>query len=180
MIEKWKIIKGYPDYMVSNIGRVKSLARIVNYSNGSKHPLKSSILKHGYHIQGYPILILFNKKKRNTKVVHRLVAIAFIPNPEYKPCINHKNGIKTDNRAENLEWVTHSENTIHAYKNNLMNPNKGDDHFRSMVTSDEVLAIKQILRYAYIKRREIGSLYGVSRQAISDINSGKNWLSVQL
>ncbi len=74
---------------------------------------------------GYKMIAL--TKKGNTKIIsmHRLVAIAFIPNPKNKPCINHKNGIKTDNRIKNLEWCTHAENSQHAYRTGLSKPSYG-------------------------------------------------------
>jgi hypothetical protein len=74
-------------------------------------------LKTGIFGHGYELIIIHCLGKRKTIILHRLIAELFIPNPEKKPCINHKNGIKTDNRVENLEWVTYKENSIHANKN---------------------------------------------------------------
>lgn len=105
---------GYKDYGVNTKGEVISFR--------SNKKLRSKIDK------GYERVTLSKNNKRKLFPVHRLVAIAFIPNPENKPCINHKNGVKTDNMVENLEWCTYSENTLHAYATGLEKPRIGFKH----------------------------------------------------
>ena len=105
---------GYSDYGVNMEGEVMSFRR--------NKKLKSKIDK------GYERVALSNNNQRKFFPVHRLVAIAFIPNPKNKPCINHKNGVKTDNRVENLEWCTYSENSLHAYATELEKHRRGFRH----------------------------------------------------
>jgi hypothetical protein len=120
-IEIWKDIPNYEDYyQVSNLSRVRSLTRYVNApQNGGTRQLKSQILKQAYNTAGYLMVGLSKKGKNKPHRVHRLLATAFIPNPENKPTINHINGIKDDNRLENIEWHTYSENNIHAIQTGL-------------------------------------------------------------
>ena len=108
--EIWKEIEGYDgDYLISNLGKVKSL----KYN-------KEYILKQGIDGSGYHFVNLYKNNISKMFFVHRLVSKAFIPNPENKPEINHKNGIKSNNQFSNLEWATSSENTKHAYYTGLM------------------------------------------------------------
>lgn len=110
MDEVWKDIHSYDGlYKVSNLGRVKS------FHYGKENILTPCIDRCGYLSAG---LSINGKMKKYT--VHRLVCLAFLDNPQNKLEINHKNGIKTDNRLENLEYCTASENRKHAYDNNLM------------------------------------------------------------
>lgn len=107
--EIWKDVHGYEGYYkVSDLGRIKSLR---SFSTGSKI-LKPRINTHGY----YQVNLTIPKKKYKSLSVHRLIALSFIPNPENKPCINHINNIRSDNRISNLEWCTYSENTLHSFK----------------------------------------------------------------
>ena len=106
--EIWKDVEGYEGlYQVSNLGRVKSLSK--NWCHK-----KEIILIPRKINSGYVFTTLFKNGKSKNITIHRLVAKAFIPNPLKKEQVNHINGIKTDNRIENLEWCTREENKIHA------------------------------------------------------------------
>jgi hypothetical protein len=109
-IEIWKPIEGYDGwYEVSNIGRVRSFYISPNSNKRLHNP---RILKGWKNPDGYPSVRLSGRKMFS---IHRLVALAFIPNPDNKPQINHINGIKSDNIYTNLEWIDNRENQIHSY-----------------------------------------------------------------
>lgn len=117
--EIWKDIPEYEGiYEISNFGRVKSLSILVN----GKRISRCKILKNKNNGNGYLIVSLTKDGKPKNKYVHILVGKCFIPNPSNKPQINHKDGIKCNNNYSNLEWVTQSENNIHAYKSKLRFP----------------------------------------------------------
>ena len=134
---EWKLVKGFEgQYEVSNTGLIKSLKgkteRIM------KPRRKKIIKKDGYVELGYEGLVLSNKGVQYSKLVHRLVAEAFIPNPESKPEVNHIDEDKGNNSVENLEWNTHEENSNHGTKN-IRSANKqsmaviGVDEFGNIV-----------------------------------------------
>ncbi len=108
MNETWRPVKGYEGlYEVSSTGRVRRLAGI---SEGKhKYPVKARELKLG-HRNGYPIVALCRAGKPRYEYVHRLVAKAFIPNPDNLPCVNHKDETRTNNNVDNLEWCTKQYN----------------------------------------------------------------------
>lgn len=153
-IEQWKTIDGFPDYKVSTLGRVLSLKGDV-----------PKILKPAPNGHGYLGVRLCDDDGIHPKTVHRLVATAFIDNPDNKPEINHISGIKTDNRVENLEWCSRLEN-VHAFNPSLK------------LTEQKVKDILEILSWNEFTQQEIADAYGVSRRNISDIKNGKCWSHV--
>ena len=131
-MEVWKDINGYEGlYQISNYGNVRSLDRYVNGNNGSKALKKGIVLKKQITNKGYYDVGLYKNGKAKYLLVHRLVAEHFIPNPENKRTVNHKDGNKLNNHVSNLEWVTHSENQIHAFNNGLQKTTKKQKDVRS-------------------------------------------------
>lgn len=111
MEEIWKDIEGYEGiYQVSSIGRVKRLKGV--------YCKEDRFIKY-YLNKGYRFIFLWKNNKYKAAPIHRLVALAFIPNENNKPQVNHIDGVKANNCVENLEWNTHSENMRHAFDNGL-------------------------------------------------------------
>lgn len=175
MKEIWKPIKGFNDfYEISNLSRVKSIERIRPSCYGSTQTRKERILKNKVTSEGYFSVMLYDgPKSGKDQFVHRLIAQAFIPNPDNKPCVNHKNGIKTDNRLDNLEWVSYSENTSHAIKTNLLIP-KGCPAFKNP-KAIKVIGINRSTNeeIIYNGMREASRITGVSSCSIARVCSGK-------
>lgn len=164
---KVKQIKDFPNYYVSEQGDVYSR----NYNKtGRIKKLINQKQKNGY------MAVVLNNKRL---LIHRLVAEAFIPNPDNKPCVNHKNGIKTDNRVENLEWVTSSENNLHAYKILGRRPPRLDKKGKKCPFAKIVLQIKdgKILR-RFFGAREAERETGIWATEITNCcNNKRNYKS---
>ncbi len=135
MNEQWRNIKGFEGlYQVSNLGNVKSLKRFNRTSkiySSLGYYRKEKILKPSKDAAGYLKIDLCKNGKRKNYLIHRLVAETFIPNPENKLQVNHKDGNKSNNFVDNLEWATPKENIIHAVVNGLNIPKKGWKHHSS-------------------------------------------------
>ena len=176
--EYWCDVNGYEGiYQVSNLGRVRSLDREIKRKNGKKLLIKGQPLKVHLNRRGYLRINLRKDGKDTNHTVHRLVAKAFIPNPEDKPQVNHLNGVKTDNNVCNLEWCTRAENIEHAYRNGLML--HGENHYNSKLTLEQVILIKQLLKEQDKTVSSIAREFNVGTSTIHDIKSGKQWKSVE-
>lgn len=142
--EIWKDIKGYEGlYKISNYGNVCSVDRKTN----TRLKNQEYVIKKGKPItphlsKGYYSISLSKGNKTITQKIHRLVAQAFIPNPLNKPQINHINGIKTDNRAENLEWCNCKENIQHAFKTGLKPNNVNSVKAMNKASKKPIIQIK--------------------------------------
>jgi len=154
-----KEIPGYENYIITDVSQVFNVKR--------KKLIKLQLDK-----DGYLVVQLWKNSKAKKFKMHRLVAMAFIPNPENKPQVNHINGIKYDNSIENLEWVTQSENMLHAYKIGLQKPNDKQKESASKLHAKLVLNTENGVYYKSIK--EAAKFYGkYSEQNIGQKILGK-------
>ena len=170
--EEYKTIPWAKNYKVSNTGKVYSFAKIklgielVPHSQPDKR--KGTGSRYPY------VSISDNDKKIKNYNIHRLVAEAFIPNPENKPQVNHIDGNKQNNFVTNLEWVTPKENTQHALAEKLLNPPIGERCASSRYKEGQVLeAIKLLSEGKH--NCEVAKLTGIDDRAVSDIRNKKRW-----
>jgi len=155
------IIKDYENYLIYSDGRI--------WSNKAGRFLKVQL-----DTCGYPQVGLYNETGQKTTSVHRLVAEHFINGNEKGLQVNHINGIKTDNRIENLEWLTHSQNAQHAHDTGLMNTPNGSAQGSSKLVEKNIPEIFKRLASGETGK-SIGDFFGVTGSAISLIKRGKNW-----
>jgi hypothetical protein len=171
--EIWKDISGYEGYyQISNNCVVKSIDRYVNVKSGFKRLLKGRLMRPYTGRDGYVYYLLTVNKISKHVPAHRLLAIAFIDNPENKPEVNHKDTIRTNNSIGNLEWVTARENIQHSIKtgtNTQCLP--GSNNPASKLTEKQVLEIRK----ANGSHSSIASLYHVSRRTVGFIKTKQRW-----
>ena len=172
MKERWKIIEEFPKYLISNKGNIKVLETFENRIS---------------HINsGYELIVFAVDGKRYSRLVHRIVAKAFIPNKYDKPCVNHINGMKTDNRVENLEWVTYEENIKHAIKMGLIdhskrkNPNhkphpRDEDNKLTKATREQVIEMRKMYDTGDYVLRELSEKFDMSISVVWKIVKRKTW-----
>jgi hypothetical protein len=169
MEEIWKPIEFvHSDYQVSNLGRVRSCR---------KNKLdKFTLLKGTVDKSGYIYFCLSNDERKNFKVsAHRLVAQAFISNTDPKLEVNHINGIKTDNRVENLEWVTHSDNIKHSYRTGLQYPIRGGNHKLSKLTDELVLDMRYKYSTGNYTQRQLAEEFKIGTSHVHRIVNKITW-----
>lgn len=160
MSKKYKDIPGWEGlYMINKNGDIFSVR------NNRK-------LTPDYINKRYKQIVFSKNNKTKRYLIHRLVMLTFVGPSNLT--VNHKNGIKSDNRLENLEYVTQKENIAHSHKKGLANIAKGEKSGKAKLTEKEVIEIKKYILSGNI-HREIAEKYGVTRGAITDIARGKNW-----
>jgi hypothetical protein len=160
MEELWKVIDDFPNYMISNLGNLKS-------------KITDKILKQQVNNNYLAVSFGNTKTKKKTYRVHRLVAKYFIPNPNNLGVVNHIDGNKKNNRWDNLEWNTQTQNVYHAVDNGLWNSQKGSKSGKSKLTEEQVIEIKKRLfneNYSVIAKD-----YKVSSTTIYSIWKGISW-----
>lgn len=165
--EEWRDVVGFEGlYKVSSLGRVLTL----NYKNSGRE----RVLAVRLNTKGYQHYILYKNNIAKSKKGHRITAEAFIPNPDNKPQVNHKNGIKADNRIENLEWCTNRENSRHSFDVLGRKNISGQRHHKTKL---DVSAIEFIRENPTISSIVLARKYGVVKSSILRVRNFKSHVS---
>ena len=157
----WKEAYGFNNYLCNEKGEIYSL-------------LSAKIMKTHGDKDGYQQLRMTVEKGRAVTVkAHRLIAQTFLPNPENKPFVNHKNGNKEDNAISNLEWCTAKENNVHARQTGLLN-DYGVNNSRAVCNEETLKEIRTLIAEGK-GNTEIEKITGISNKVISNIRRGRNY-----
>jgi len=159
---EYRVVKDFARYEVSDTGVIRNIK-------------SGKILKQFKYQTGYLGVNLCKVGQQRPSLVHRVVGLAFIANPENKPTINHKNAIKTDNSLRNLEWCTQKENIEHAVK--LRIHNFGERHGHSKFKDADIITIRK-LKESGVSTKNISRYYGVYESTIERINKRKTWAHI--
>lgn len=160
-----KIIEGFSNYTVDFNGRI--------YSNISKRFLKVRVNEFGYNVVSLKDDLT---GKFYSRKIHRLVALAFVPNPENKPEVNHIDCDKTNNNVNNLEWVTSKENKKHGWDNRLYT-DKLDNHTSSVYTNDQIEHVCKLLSEGF-RNKDVANITGIHKDVIAHIKRGDIWADI--
>lgn len=173
---EWKTIAEFPNYEVSDDGRVRSIGGIRQFGPNQRY-VEGRILKLRRHSSGYLYVSFWNGEKSVNRYVHRLVAKAFIPNPDCLPEVNHQHpdGDKTRNNKGNLEWTSRLGNIAHSKDVLIDRAPIGARHGMSKLTEQNALEIAQ----STLSNAELMAKYGVSEMTIQGIRTGKRWRHLQ-
>ena len=175
---EWRDIEGFEGlYKVSDKGNAKSLDREVWDSRGYFKKLKGKNLTNVLMKIGYLSVTLTKEGKQYKRYVHRLVCETFLEKEEHHECVNHINGDKLDNRVENLEWTTYSENNKHAYETNLKS-NRGENQSRHKLKEEDVLEIRRLYAKGDYTHRGLAKDFGVTHGTIGNIIRRKIWTHI--
>lgn len=171
MSEEWRVIEGFPAYAVSNLGQVK---RIIDcpFSKAGR------LLRQHPNEKGYLMVKLSDGIVSKTKKVHLLVAYAFNGCRPEGMTANHKNGIKSVNSSDNIEWITHQKNVQHAHENGLCQIMRGEKNGNSKLKTGEVWLIKKLLAESNLSLVTIGKMFRTKKVNIHAIKAGRNWAHI--
>ncbi len=172
-MEIWKDIEHYNGvYQISNLGRVRSFNSTGSNSSRRKTPI---IMKNIKDSKGYEVVNLSKNGSKKMKKIHRLIAKAFIPNPDRKEFVNHIDGNPSNNSICNLEWATSSENKKHGYDIGITKPVMGSKHGRSKLTESDVLTIRDLHKRKIYSNIKIAEIFGISANYIGEIIRRDKW-----
>jgi len=171
-MEIFKSINSYPDYEISNTGKVRSIDRQVYHSKGNLN-LKGKPVK--MRIKNYGYVCLTFQGKSNNFYIHRLVALHFIDNPEKKHDVNHIDGNRANFSLSNLEWISHRDNVLHARR--VLFKNIGEKHHKSKLDNQKVREIREAV-LAGAEYKPLAKKYSVTRQVIASVVKRKTWIHV--
>jgi hypothetical protein len=182
MEEQWKRVEGFPAYDVSNRGRVRSYYRRGRGAHIADTPQR--ILKPVPLTTGYLSVGLRKNGELTTTRIHKMVALAFLPLADSSLQLNHKDGNKSNNTAENLEWVTARQNVRHylnvlggAIANNFKEQ-QGEKNHQAKLTDSQAVTIRALYSTGEYSHREIAKMYGVSKPTVGRIIRRQTWTHI--